>query len=130
MSGKRFNPLEDPPSASSSDEDDQVKTTSLAGNSSSEDETDDESSKNPSSNKPESAPEKQQVSNSESGSDAASRRQPGPGGRVHRCRARDTAGEPPGPPDLGADCPRSDGARGQPESARRCASSLVWSASG
>ncbi|KAF2556937.1 hypothetical protein F2Q68_00013227 [Brassica cretica] len=69
MSGKRFNPLEDPPSASSSDEDDQVKTTSLAGNSSSEDETDDESSKNPSSNKPESAPEKQQVSNSESGSD-------------------------------------------------------------
>ncbi|KAL0703879.1 hypothetical protein Bca4012_070304 [Brassica carinata] len=69
MSGKRFNPLEDPPSASSSDEDVQVKTTSLPGNSSSEDETDDESSKNPSSNKPESAPEKQQVSNSESGSD-------------------------------------------------------------
>ncbi|CDY49787.1 BnaCnng18000D [Brassica napus] len=69
MSGKRFNPLEDPPSASSSDEDDQVKTTSLPGNSSSEDETDDESSKNPSSNKPESAPEKQQVSNSDSGSD-------------------------------------------------------------
>ncbi|KAF2557494.1 hypothetical protein F2Q68_00013228 [Brassica cretica] len=65
MSGKRFNPLEDPPSASSSDEDDEVKTTSLPGNSSWEDETDDESSLK----KPESAPEKQQVSNSESGSD-------------------------------------------------------------
>lgn len=62
MSGKRFNPLEDPPSASSSDEDDQVKTTSLAGDSSSEEETDDESSLK-------SAPEKHQASDSESGSD-------------------------------------------------------------
>ncbi|CAF2082600.1 unnamed protein product [Brassica napus] len=62
MSGKRFNPLEDPPSASSSDEDDQVKTTSLARNSSSEEETDDESSLK-------SAPEKHQASDSESGSD-------------------------------------------------------------
>ncbi|KAG2241033.1 hypothetical protein Bca52824_096860 [Brassica carinata] len=70
MSKKRFNPLEDPPNASSSDEDDEeLETTSLVGNSSSEEETDDESSKNPSSNKPESAPEKQQVSNSESGSE-------------------------------------------------------------
>uniref|UniRef100_A0A1J3ICI0 Mediator-associated protein 1 n=1 Tax=Noccaea caerulescens TaxID=107243 RepID=A0A1J3ICI0_NOCCA len=75
MSGKRFNPLENPPAASSSDED-EVDTSIGEGEeveeSSSEEEEDDASSGNPSVKKPETAlpaAEKNRVSDSESGSE-------------------------------------------------------------